>query len=97
MINANISTLKNNLSRYLQRVRQGQTVEVFDRDQLVARIVPVEMDSRSQDDWLSQLVRLDLVRCGEMRKSAEILKKQPPGKKSVKVLHALLEERRGER
>jgi prevent-host-death family protein len=37
-----ISELKNHLSKYLRHVRRGHTVEVLDRDTLIAEIVPVE-------------------------------------------------------
>jgi len=36
----NIADLKNNLSRYLARVREGAELTVLDRDTPVARIVP---------------------------------------------------------
>lgn len=49
-MNVKIADLKNNLSRYLRRVReQGQTIIVFDRDQPVATLSPIE---RSPDnEW----------------------------------------------
>ncbi len=37
-----ISELKNHLSQYLRHVRRGHTVDVLDRDTLIAQIVPVE-------------------------------------------------------
>ncbi len=37
-----ISELKNHLSAYLRHVRRGNSVEVLDRDTVVARIVPAE-------------------------------------------------------
>jgi antitoxin (DNA-binding transcriptional repressor) of toxin-antitoxin stability system len=37
-----ISELKAHLSEYLRHVRRGLTVEVFDRETLIAEIVPVE-------------------------------------------------------
>lgn len=97
MIKANVSTVKNQLSRYLQKVRQGETVEIIDRDLPVARIVPIERTTHNQEEWLAHLVRLDLIKRGPMKGSKDILRHSPPGKSSVKVLDALLEERRGER
>ena len=97
MLKANVSTLKNNLSRYLQKVRRGQTVEVLDRDQPVARLVPVSLPDEHHDEWVGHLARLDLIRCGPMKGNQKILKTRPPGKTSAHVLEALLEERRGER
>lgn len=40
MSNVNIADLKNNLSRYLARVRGGAELTVLDRDTPVARILP---------------------------------------------------------
>ena len=40
MKGANISELKAQLSAYVRRVRAGETILVFDRDTLVARLVP---------------------------------------------------------
>ena len=97
MLKANVSTLKNNLSRYLQKVRRGQSVEVLDRDQPVARLVPVGLPDERHDEWVDHLARLDLIRCGAMKGNRKILKTPPPGKTSAHVLEALLEERRGER
>lgn len=93
MIKANVSTLKNGLSRYLQKVRQGETIEVVDRDLLIARIVPIEPATQRSEDWLVQLDRLGLVRRGAMKGCQEILKGLPPGKLSANVLDALLDER----
>jgi prevent-host-death family protein len=41
MLSVNIADLKNNLSRYLRQVRDGEEIIVRDRDTLVARIVPL--------------------------------------------------------
>lgn len=40
MQSVNIADLKNNLSRYLARVREGAELTVLDRDTPVARILP---------------------------------------------------------
>lgn len=37
-----IGTLKNQLSQYLNRVRRGERVQVYDRDELIAEIVPIQ-------------------------------------------------------
>jgi prevent-host-death family protein len=41
MIEVGIRELKNSLSRYLRRIRQGETVVVTDRGEPIARIIPV--------------------------------------------------------
>ena len=95
MIKANVSTLKNSLSRYLQKVRQGETIEVVDRDLPIARIVPIGGASLQQtDEWVAQLERLGLIRRGNMKGCPGILTRPSPGNPSAKVLDALLDERR---
>lgn len=43
MIEVGVRELKNSLSRYLRRVREGETVVVTDRGVPVARIIPGRM------------------------------------------------------
>lgn len=43
MIEAGVRELKNSLSRYLRRVREGETVVVTDRGVPVARIISVDV------------------------------------------------------
>ncbi len=40
MTSVKIAELKNNLSRYLRRVRKGETIRVFDRDEPIAELGP---------------------------------------------------------
>jgi prevent-host-death family protein len=40
-MNIGVRELKNGLSRYLKRVRRGETIVVTDRGEPVARIIPV--------------------------------------------------------
>jgi prevent-host-death family protein len=54
MKTANIADLKNNLSRYLVAVQQGEEVLVKDRDKPVAKIVPI----RLADDETAELTAL---------------------------------------
>jgi prevent-host-death family protein len=46
MKQAKIADLKNNLSRYLARVRAGETITVLDRNQPIARLVPISRADR---------------------------------------------------
>jgi prevent-host-death family protein len=48
MRSVNIGTLKNQLSAYLQMVREGEEVVVRDRNKPVARIVPFKPDAESE-------------------------------------------------
>jgi antitoxin (DNA-binding transcriptional repressor) of toxin-antitoxin stability system/predicted nucleic acid-binding protein len=59
MKKASISELKNQLSAYLQRVRAGQTVIVYDRDRPIARIDRVA--DEDDDDRIAQLQRAGII------------------------------------
>ena len=50
MRSVNIGELKNQLSAYLQYVRNGEEVIVRDRNTPVARILPIQADSFTEDD-----------------------------------------------
>ncbi len=59
MIRVGVRELKNRLGRYLQLVRQGQTVEITDRGRPVARLVPEAENSTEALLALSALGFLD--------------------------------------
>lgn len=64
---AKIAELKNNLSRYLDQVRHGETVLVIDRDQPIAQITPLHGRPSRQgadDERLTRLERRGLIRRG---------------------------------
>jgi len=68
MRRAKIADLKNHLSRYLDHVRGGGTVVVVDRDQPIARLVPIAQaaaGSAGDDERLARLERRGLVRRGD--------------------------------
>jgi len=93
MKQAKIAHLKNNLSRYLEHVRRGGSVLVLDREQPVARLVPLSPSGgRGADDRLARLERQGLIRRGTGRRSAWRPTRKParlPGG----VLRGLLDER----
>jgi len=41
-----VAELKNNLSRNLRLVENGEVIEVTDHDRAIARLVPIETESR---------------------------------------------------
>ena len=95
MQKANIADLKNNLSRYLRKVRSGETVLIMERNRPIARIEKVA-ESESQDRW-ARLEAAGIVTAPvHPERREEILKRlrrnRPKSKESV--LEALLEERR---
>jgi prevent-host-death family protein len=58
MKTVNIADLKNNLSRYLNEVRQGEEVVIRDRNLPVAKIVPLSLD---EDEELLALAAQGLI------------------------------------
>ena len=97
MKEAEISEVKNQFSRYLDLVRKGQIVRVYDRDVPVAHIVPiaeVAKPGRVGAEALASMERKGLIRRGTGKLDSEILDRDPAGK-PCGVLAALLEERQG--
>jgi prevent-host-death family protein len=64
MHSVNIADLKNNLSRYLEQVKAGHEIIVRDRKLAVARLVPMNVTS-STDEELGQLAAQGKIRLGE--------------------------------
>lgn len=90
MNKASISELKNQLSAYLQRVRAGQTVIVYDRDRPIARIDRVA--DEDDDDRIAQLQRAGIVTPPSEPLPLDVLRTPLP-RAGHSVLDALLEER----
>lgn len=64
MKSVNIAELKSRLSKYLADVRAGEEILVRDRNQPIARIVPL-VRSRDEDDELPALASQGKLRLGE--------------------------------
>ena len=97
MKKARIAELKNNLSRYLEHVKGGGSVLVFDRDQPVAQIVPLQPAVRGSGANEERLVRLErrgLIRRGTGGLPDWLGRRKPPRLRSS-VLKDLLAEREG--
>lgn len=92
MKKANVSELKNRLSHYLRLVRGGESVLVYDRDRIVARLEPVtgtDVDDRA--GWIAELERRGVLRRPAAKLPADWL--QGRAKTRGDVLSALLQER----
>ena len=95
MKTAKIAELKNNLSRYVEYVRGGGTVLVFDRDDPVAQIIPLPQATlRSPEDegHLARLERRGLIRRGTGSFPDRLGRRKPPRARGS-VLRDLLAER----
>jgi antitoxin (DNA-binding transcriptional repressor) of toxin-antitoxin stability system len=91
MKKASVSDLKNQISRYLDYVRHGETVLVLDRRVPVAELKPVT--GKSSSGKLLALERKGIIRLGSGEISKEFFKERLGGK-PAKILDALLEERK---
>jgi antitoxin (DNA-binding transcriptional repressor) of toxin-antitoxin stability system len=98
MKKTNISTLKRDLSRYIDYVRKGGTVRVFDRQTPVADLVPMVGRGKASDETTEAMIdRLErqgsVIRRGTGRFDPAVLRR-PPVKTRRSVVAAVLEERR---
>jgi prevent-host-death family protein len=92
---ARIAELKNNLSRFLDYVRSGDTVLVLDRDRPIARIVPLSHpggDQADREGWLDDLERQGLIRRGRGG-LPDWLGRRKPVRVKGSVLRDFLQER----
>jgi prevent-host-death family protein len=92
---AQISEVKNQLSRYLALVRKGEVVRILDRNRPIAQIVPIGHATAGQPvgtEALAEMERKGLIRRGTGRIDREILEADPAGQPAG-VLDALLDER----
>ena len=62
MLSTGIRELKNNLSRYVQRVRAGERVVVTDRGRVIAELVPASEEGRRRGSRYASLVSAGVIR-----------------------------------
>ena len=95
MKKAKIGELRNGLSRYLDHVRAGGRVLIYDRDTPIAEIVPLSKSKKDRDE--ERLVRLErkgLITRGSGKGMLEWLKHHKPIRiKGASLVDAILEER----
>jgi antitoxin (DNA-binding transcriptional repressor) of toxin-antitoxin stability system len=88
---ASVSELKNQISRYLDYVKHGETVLVLDRRVPVAELKPIT--AKSSSEKLLALERKGIIRLGNTKISKKFFKEKLHGKRA-RTLEALLEERK---
>jgi prevent-host-death family protein len=96
MKNARISELRDRLSEYLARVRNGETVIVYDRDTPIARLEPIAPAPDDIPEWVLEAERRGIATPPKIRDGA-ILPRPLKTEKPARLLEALLEERRSGR
>ena len=97
MKNARISELRDGLSKYLDQVRHGETVVVYDRDVPIARIEPIAAADDGVPDWVKDAERRGVIRPPKKPGGVRLSMPPPRAQDGVGLLEALLEERRSGR
>jgi prevent-host-death family protein len=91
MKTANIATAKNQFSRLIEQVKQGETILILDRNNPVARLQPLE----AEDSSLSRLLASGLLQVPEKKLDVAAFVNAPRGSIGEKhsLTDAILEER----
>ena len=100
MRSVKIAEAKDHFSSHLRYVKAGGRVRIYDRDEPVADLVPIEPASAAGSGWTDEEIA-DLVRRGILRPPTrpgplprEILSGRTPRDPKGAVLTALIDERR---
>ena len=94
MQKTSVSDLKNNLSYYLRRVKEGESIVVLDRGDPIADIVPRRGAASKDEELLNRLEAKGIIKRGNPSKLKNMTY---PKDGNSGVLAALLEERRSGR
>lgn len=93
MEKVSVSKLKNQLSAYLKKVRDGQTLLVTDRNKPIASLQPV-VPLTDDAERIARLIELGIVSPPKAPPlSIEEIRRLRPSAPGAKLLEALLEER----
>jgi prevent-host-death family protein len=95
MRTVNIGDLKARLSAHIQMVRDGEEVLVCDRNHPVARIVPCNLDDRSEQE--RRLVARGVLTPPLKKRSGSAAWPEPPGNASDKTVKEVLRAERESR
>lgn len=95
MIVAKIAQIKNQFSQYIQKVKMGEIVIVYDRDEPVAQIEMIKHSSKSDFSLLHDLGKKGILKIGKNNLKNEFFKEKLPELKIGKSLsQELIKERR---
>lgn len=93
MRTTNIAELKNHLSSFLADVKRGEEILISDRNQPIAKIVPLNNTSDFSAEELA-LAAAGILRLPEESEvSAAFLKEKRPALKSETAIKAIMDER----
>jgi prevent-host-death family protein len=87
--------LKAKLSAYLKHVQAGEEVLVLSHGKPVARIVPIDPDSKmAHDEWIKELIRTGRIRPATKKLPPDFWDRPKPKDPEGLVRKAIIEERR---
>lgn len=94
MTSVNIAELKNRLSNYLNRVKAGEEILIRDREEPIAKIVPIKSDD--YNDERARLASDGRVRLGSGEALGESFWKMPRPRVSANAIRRVIDEDRSE-
>jgi antitoxin (DNA-binding transcriptional repressor) of toxin-antitoxin stability system len=95
MIIAKIAQIKNQFSQYIQKVKMGEVVIVYDRNEPVAQIEMIKHSSNSNLSVLQDLAKKGILKIGKNNLKKDFFEeKLPELKRGVSLSKELIKERR---
>ena len=95
MIIAKIAQIKNQFSQYIQKVKMGEVVIVYDRNEPVAQIEMIKHSSNSNLSVLQDLAKKGILKIGKNNLKKDFFEEKLPELKwGVSLSKELIKERR---
>ena len=95
MIIAKIAQIKNQFSQYIQKVKMGEVVIVYDRNEPVAQIEMIKHSSNSNLSVLQDLAKKGILKIGNNNLKKDFFEERLPElKNGISLSKELIKERR---
>jgi antitoxin (DNA-binding transcriptional repressor) of toxin-antitoxin stability system len=95
MIIAKIAQIKNQFSQYIQKVKMGEVVIVYDRNEPVAQIEMIKHSSNSNLSVLQDLAKKGILKIGKNNFKKDFFEERLPElKNGISLSKELIKERR---
>jgi antitoxin (DNA-binding transcriptional repressor) of toxin-antitoxin stability system len=95
MIIAKIAQIKNQFSQYIQKVKMGEVVIVYDRNEPVAQIEMIKHSSSSNLSVLQDLAKKGILKIGKNNLKKDFFEERLPElKNGISLSKELIKERR---
>ena len=95
MIIAKIAQIKNQFSQYIKKVKMGEVVIVYDRNEPVAQIEMIKHSSNSNISALNDLAKKGILKIGKNNFKKDFFEERLPElKNGISLSKELIKERR---